>query len=449
MTKGRSRLLELGLALTLFAAVSVTSAVLQQRTQLNKGIGWDGCSYYSMAAQILEGKRPQGPSPFIYRIGTPALAALLGARDLLNGFLTANIIASALLTVLMVVWLRRQIDNWIVRLILLAAFLAEWHGPARSVYFYPTTSDPWGMVFCLAGLICIDKLHSRFSRWTLVQLCLICFVGTFFREFVALIGLAAILSADLVSHERGTWFRRPNPSFLLPCGSSLLGMALPHLYVTSAALIPPVSGCEWSYPRDYSFLHNAAHWMYTQPLAMYLHAWLIAFGPILFLLIFGWRESRRFLSEHQYQFVYLAGVAGLAWIGGSDTERYAFYAMPVIYVLVGQVILQKTAVLKSPLLIGFLAITQVISERLFWTIPDFWGASSPNALFIATHPPDPSWFLLNPIGKISYLNLLSRFGGKMSISFVQYLFVGFALLAWLHLRDRRLGSVVSARGTNS
>ncbi len=227
MKEGRGRLLEAGFALTLFAVVSLTSALWQKRTALNGGIGWDGCSYYSMAAQIQEGKWPQGPSPFIYRIGTPAFAALLGARDLLNGFLTANIIAVALLTILMLVWLRRHIDSWIVRLIMMAAFLFPCLCPTRLIYFYPTYVDPWGMVFCIAGLICIDKLRSRSFGWTLSLLCLICFLGPFFREFAALVGVAAVFSANLVSRERAPWFRFPRASFLLPCGSALLGAAVP------------------------------------------------------------------------------------------------------------------------------------------------------------------------------------------------------------------------------
>ncbi|MGO9642891.1 MAG: hypothetical protein ACLP1Y_16475 [Candidatus Acidiferrales bacterium] len=241
-------------------------------------------------------------------------------------------------------------------------------------------------------------------------------------------------------------FAFPVPLSCSPAEARCWARPCPHLLVTRAALILPVSGCAESYPPNYSFLQNAVYGMYSQPLVMYLQAWLIAFGPMLFLLIFGWRESRRFLWEHQYQLVFLAGVAGLAWIGGTDTERYALFAMPIIFALVGRVIVQNARVLKSPLLIGFLAITQVISERLFWTIPDFLDASSPNAMHMATSLHEPSWLFLVPFGKISYLNLMSHFGPRLSICFVEYCFVGFALLAWLHHRRRRLGSIAGASG---
>jgi hypothetical protein len=446
MKQSRANLLEVSLVFLLFAGVSLTSAAVQHPNGLNRGLGWDGCSYYSMADQIAHGSKPQGPAPFIYRVGTSFLAAQLGPHNLMRGFLVANVIAAGLIAALLVLWLRLFIENWKLRLLLVALFLTQWHGPTRFVYFYPDNNDPWGLLFCLAGLICIQKLRANLSPNLLGILCIICFVGLMFREFVGLVGVAAICTLNLLYYERGLRIRRPVLALLVPLGCAFLGLAASHHLVIRGLLPHPISACGETYSRTYSFIVEGVYWMHYQPLVMYIHGWLLAFGPILFLLIFGWREVGRFLGEHQYQLAYLAGVIGLSWVGGPDTERFAFFAMPVIYLLCGKVIARNSVVLRSGLLISFLASIQAISERLFWTIPDYPGVGQPGPLNLVVTPPEPSWFFLVPFGNVSYLNLLSHFGRNMMISFVEYCFLGFTLLVWLHYRQRRLVPGQHSRG---
>jgi hypothetical protein len=420
MKQSNKNILEILFAFLLFAGTSLTSAFVQHQTTAHQGLGWDGRFYYSVAAQIAQGKTPHEASPFIYRVGTPTLAALLSPHNVMRGFLIANIIAAGVLAVLMIIWLRLFIESWMVRLLLLALYLIEWHAPARFVYFYPDTADPWAMVFCLSGLICIQKIRTKFSAGLLALLCLICFVGLSFREFVGLVGVAAVFTPNVLSFKEGFRLRKPSLLMLLPLVCVFLGIAVAHSLVVSSG--------GW---LGYSFLRTAGHYWYYQPLVMYLHGWLIAYGPIFFLLIYGWPEVRRFLWEHQYQLVYLAGVTGLSWIGGDDVERYVFWAMPVVYVLCGKVIEEKSAVLRSAFLITFLACTQAISERMFWRIPDEWGGDS------------PSWVLLTPIKHVSYLNLYTHFGpgASLGLSFLEYSFVGMILVAWLYYRQSRLRRV--------
>jgi len=429
---------EIAFGLALFTVVTATTARFQHRTQLNHGQGWDGCAYYSTAGQLSEGKTPRGPSPFIYRLGTPAVATLLSSQGLLNGFLRANVLAAALLTVLMVIWLRQHVANRLIRVLLLSAFLLEWLGPARFTYFYPTTCDPWAMTFCLLALILVDRLQARISPIMLVFTCLTCLAGSLFREFELLVGLSALAAAGFLSCERGLRVHPPKLLLTLPFVSALVGLTVAHLYASPGPLITTEVGCLGTYPKDYTYIHTAVHWLYTQPLAMYIHAWLIAFGPILFLLLFDWRGSLGFLRGRQHLLFYLVGVMGLAWIGGYDTERYAFYAMPVIYVLCGRVIARNASIFKSPVLICSLAVTQLISARVLWTIPDYWQSTAPNALQLALDTPAPSYFMLIPFGRISVLNLLSHFGPMMSVSLAQYCVLGVALLAFMRHRENRL-----------
>src|SRR5207249_8458373 len=70
-------------------------------------------------------------------------------------------------TYLLIVWLRTFVESRSVRLLVVALFLAEWHGPARFVHFYPIYVDPPFMVFLLGGLMRSEEhtseLQSRFD----------------------------------------------------------------------------------------------------------------------------------------------------------------------------------------------------------------------------------------------------------------------------------------------
>lgn len=414
-TRWRACWQEILLGSLLFSVVSIASVAYQPATTINSGRGWDGVSYYRVAQQFAERKPLHGQGPFVYRIGTPALAAILSPQDLIRGFYLANLLAAALLTALMLVWLRTQVADWRVRTLLLALFLTSWIGPVRFIHFCPVITDPWALVFCLAGLICIEALRSTPGRmWPLLLLSLIAFVGPLFRETAALVGLAAIFASNPVQYDNR--FRlRFRLRRAIPFLCTLAGVLLTH------AIARRTGG--------YSFVNQVGHWIYHQSLMMYAHAWLITFGPLLFLLLFAWRETGHFFRENQGQLVYLAGVIGLGWIGGADTERFATWAAPVLLAALGHVIEKKTPVLKSAALIAVLAVTQVLAQRLFWTIPEEVGTSHRGLV------------LLTPLGGgVSYLNLFSHYGSDFSlvISFAQYCALGVLLLVWLGRREHGL-----------
>src|SRR6266542_6183142 len=90
------------LALAMFALVNVVSAVLQPQIAVNNGQGWDGAAYYAVAEQISHGQAPTAETPFVYRVGTPVLAELLFKNDLLLGFKVVNLLADALITLLLI-----------------------------------------------------------------------------------------------------------------------------------------------------------------------------------------------------------------------------------------------------------------------------------------------------------------------------------------------------------
>ncbi len=177
--------------------------------------------------------------------------------------------------------------------------------------------------------------------------------------------------------------------------------------------------------NPYSFFRIAAYWAYNKPLLTYIHAWFVGYGLILIVLLYKWRYVLRFLAEHQYLFIYIIGFSVMAWIGGSDTERILYWSMPAIYLLVGKTIEDNPEILGSRLFLGVLFGTQILSQRVFWSLPDY-----PNSYTT----PFPILTILS--NQFQYLDLYSYHGngGIQAISLAEYLAAAFVLLLILNTR---------------
>ena len=317
------RYLELPTVLLIFATVAGVSTPLQAPITVSGGRGWDGTFYYAMAEQMSHGLVPATAAPFVFRVGTPFLAALLAPQHLLHGFLVVNAVGAAIATISLLYWLRLYVADPLIRILLITAFLIQWNAPLRFSFFYPAYTDPWAIVFLIAGLIAVHRLRQHRTAFWLASTCVICFLGAFFREIIGLIGVIALSSDNPVEFDGQMHVRVPRLALFLPLGGALLGIAATHAIVVTT-------------PSGYGFVREAAHAAYDQSLAKYVHAWLLTFGPVLFLLALWWREAGRVLREQQFMLIYLGGIVGLAWIGGMDTERYAIWATPVIGVLLAR-----------------------------------------------------------------------------------------------------------------
>jgi hypothetical protein len=152
----------------------------------------------------------------------------------------------------------------------------------------------------------------------------------------------------------------------------------------------------------------------------------VAYGPILVLLLYNWRKTASFLAASQFMLVYLIGISVLAWIGGTDTIKFLYWAMPVVYLLIGIALEDRKNLLTLPLIV-VLAVSQLLSERIFWTIPDY---PSQYSSYLT---------LLTVIGsKIQYLDLSPSHGSRdiQVISFIQYLALSSLILCWLWRREK-------------
>lgn len=402
-----------------FVVVNVLSNWLQAPITYNQGQGWDGVHYYRTAEQFAKGEAIHGNAPYCYRVGTSFLAAQANPRDLLAGFKTVNLAANVLLLVLFSVWIRLHIYDRKIRVLIVLLLLSHWGGPFRAVYFYPASTDNLLYCFLVAGLICI---HFAPVRPLVAATCLglLVFFGVLFREVIFLLALALpfvgnpIRPKDLAEGVF-TWPRMPKPVYWFPVLCGLAGFFWMHRIAHQT--------------DDYSFLRQAFFWAYEKPWLTYGHALFLAFGPLVVLVLYNWRSSLAFLFSNQPLLVLLAGFAVLAYLGGTDTERFWYWTMPVTYVLVGKAIIENRLLLRSKALLLVLVLTQLIAQRVFWTVPDF-----PNDY----HTPLPVFTV--PSSKCQYLDLSSYQGKRIieAISLAEYMVLTLGIIWWLEYRARRL-----------
>jgi hypothetical protein len=418
---------ELILLLVAFVVANIASEFLQPPTVYNDGKGTDGVFSFKVAEQLSHGQRPTAEAPFVYRIGTPLLVSLFFRSNLLQGFKVVNIVANAVTTVLLILFLRLYLASWRLRLLLALLFITQWHAPIRLLYFCPVYTDPWLFPFLLAGLLAIERTQTGSGVGPVLFLALASFVGCLFRENTALVPIALLFASNPIQHRAKPVKCRATVDGSETVKRSSLTLALP---LVCAVLGFGVARWVGVPTNDYSFARAAFDWAYNKVFLTYLHAWFIAFGPVLAIAIYNWRRNAAFLLNHQHLLVYLIIIVLLAWVGGSSTERYLYWAMPVLYVVVGKSIEHNLPLLRSPLLLAILITSQLVSQRVFWILPDLSTSSS-----------SPLPLLTVPGNRFRLLDLFSCHANRhiQAVSLLQYVLLESVLVWWLHRRARSNG----------
>ncbi|MBC7814955.1 MAG: hypothetical protein H7175_27605 [Burkholderiales bacterium] len=369
----------------MFVLVSLWSIAFQPQNNVN---GYDGMFYLNMAQTMAHGQPVTGPVPWIYRVGTPFLAAIVApiTGDMVAAFKLVNIAASLLTTLLLAVYLRRHVGSMYARLIVMFLYLTMWHAPVRFAYFYPTSVDFWLMAFVLAALLLGDMIREKYADGVgaqraaplLVLLSVVIFVGVLFREVVAVFGVAALFIGNpLIFGHNPTYIRRINLSNfanVLPFLAAIAG-----IFVSHALVVVNQEG----YP--YTFDGTIYLWLYDKRLMTYLLAWFVAFGPLLALVLYNWRRAVEWLSQRQDVAVFVLAIVVLAWVGGTDTERFLYWAMPIFYVLLGKALEDHGAWLRrSQVLVTVLVATQLLTQRFLLPTPDFNTLTEPQIFPLLT-----------------------------------------------------------------
>ena len=415
-----------------FVLVNLAGMLFQKQITYNAGKAWEGEFYYDVAEQYTQGKwHVASEAPLVYRIGTPFLASLLHRRlfpgDLFLCFKIVNGVANALTLALLILWLRRFVGDWRIRAALGLMFLLQWDTPTRWLYFYPAHTDPWMWVFLLAGLLAVERYREHPSPGRMLLVAALGAAGIAFREVVLVVPAAFLFVRNPVRGltARGWFLAWREVPRLAWCDAGPLAAGLAALLAVRLVA---------RQTNDYSFAATAAHFLYDKPWPIYLQSVFLAFGPVVWFPILYWRQARAFLADRQYLAAYLAAFALLGLIGGTDTERLLYWAMPVVYVLIGRALEEQRADLLRPwwLPAGFIVAQLVASRAVFWPIPDH-PSPYPNILPVFT-----------PFGrKIPFMELFSYYQshGVQLASLTAYLAVGALLASWLNWKRTAIAPV--------
>lgn len=340
-------------ALAMAIAVSVWAAAVQAPTT---SVTWDAVQYYLVTSQIATGQVPAAEAPYVYRLGLPWLVAQVWPADPARGFFLINVACGIVAAPLLAWWLRLGIARPLVRMLVVALFVVAWHGPIRYVHFNGGYVDPPFLIAVIAGLALLQAMREKPAAWHLAALTALTAAGTFLRETMILVPIAGLaLGAGGGSPTAVGWFRSVRWSMAVP-----IAVAVAVIVYTRAVVDADTTR---------SFAAAFMQWIRKPPTA-YALAWFTAFGPVLACVLFDWRAVLRDLRERPELAAFLVLCAGLAFPGGSDTERFLFWAMPVIYLLIGRAIERQWPWLTSAALAGGLIAAQAVSARVFWTIPD-------------------------------------------------------------------------------
>jgi len=352
---------EIAIVIVLFALTNLVSAFRQKPFTYDSGLAWER-DYYLVAADFVSHAPISAQAPFVYRLGTPFIVSRISPRDLIQGFKILNITASFAATILLLFWLGGFVPDWRLRVLLVTLFLIQWDAPPRMVYQRPVHCDTMYFVFVLLGLLAIYRYKERPSLRWLGCLAVLSFVGALFREIVMIVPVCflGIHQPFFMSGPPGArWLKVKMPPLRhwLPLLAGASGFLLAHSRAHST--------------DDYTFLGTILEFFYTKPAIGYLQAWFLAYGPVLFIVIYDWRNVRAYLAENQHFLLFLATGAWLGYFGGTDTERLLYWSMPCVYVLLGRAIEQRrVALARWPVALAFI-LGQAMTTRVLWTTPDY------------------------------------------------------------------------------
>ncbi|MBK7396090.1 MAG: hypothetical protein IPJ34_07245 [Myxococcales bacterium] len=378
--RGVAGLVEFGAAGALWTLVHRLSLRHQPAISVHGGRGWDGQTYYEIAAQLADHGTAAGASPFASRLGTGLLADLVvkvTGRPLDRAFFLVNVTAGLLLCFALVALLRRHVPRAPLRLVAVALFVSHWAGPVRLAH-HQLFVEPLAELCVTTGLVVIDRVRARLRSPGVLLFGGVCFAAALVREITLVLPLAFVVS---VASARVSAARR-----VVAATIPLLSWALGA--ITVRRLVEIVPGV-------YDPRLEALRWLYEKSLPVALHGLLLSFGLVPALLM-AYREevveAARALPHLAFSTV---AFVGLALLGGDSTERLLTYATIPLLALTG------SALARDPrALIGFPAVATLVVAafvgRIFWPIPDYptLGAETPDVVIV-------------PVGKVAYDDLWS------------------------------------------
>lgn len=355
---------EHGILIIVIAVTVILSAIFQERLTVAGGFGWDGNEYRIIANQCYEHKTIAAISamaPFCFRVLTPCLVGFIWGGANLTGFLLLNVTAGIVSAFLFHKFISNFIKKPNIRLITTIAYIVMWTGPIRIPFWAPAESvDPLFMVLFLLALniMLLENYKHKF-----VLLTGLIYLGVFVRETMLLVPVALLMTAIIEKKYTD-----------IMCSSWVLFVGLAG-FIFLRIIIKPT--------QSFGFAGTALHFAYHKSILHWLHAMFIVFGPALALIIFKWKDTFAFFNKQKALGILGGFIFILAWIGGTDTERFFIWSSPIVLLAAGLVLENIRPTKYSVFALSLVAIGYMVTQRVFLTVPDF-NEDAPRAWPILT-----------------------------------------------------------------
>lgn len=341
-------------------------AAIQPLSTFGEGHPYDAESYFVMAQQVSVGEPIVEQRPFVHRVALPYLVGKLFPDNIMLGFKAINLLFAFATLVLLFHFLRFYIKSVTVVLCLLLLYVSSPISSFRFLHFIPVFTDTPALFFMLL-LLHINNKIERLNLASCAAISLIGFVGVLFREIV-------LCSMLVLAFNQGLEFARKVP-FLRIKSLDQIAYGIVVLAACAAGLWVTHGLVEGAGPYTYSqSIVQIIYTLWMQPL-IYPLAWLVAYGAIPILLVFGFNsEMRDFLQNNVSITLFIIGIAMLAMVAGYHTDRFLYWAYPAVLVMFGK-FLCSSRIVAAPLFWKFfifapMIVVQILSSRALLPIPD-------------------------------------------------------------------------------
>ena len=399
--------------LSLFTTVITAVYFFTQALWSDASVRWDGANYVSMAEQIAAHKIPTADAPFVYRLGFPALAALLNPQNPSSAMRLISIASGVAAVFLLWWWLTRFPISSLIRLGLVGIFALQYHGPLRFGIFFPTLTYSLFWVFLLGGLLVLHSMltSEESTILSLIAVAVLCFLGALVRETMLIAPIAMLLfRPQMRKSSRLTFIKVMTCAF----GGCVIGIVCSHKFSVATG--------------TYSFSKTAESLLDQKTLLELAAALFLSFGPLLAVFVASPARSLQLFEKYRELSALLFVSIALAVIGGSNTEMFMFWASPAVFVVMGIILSEDLMRSRHRHFIGVLFAAQLMSERVFLNIP---------LPLESNHVP---FVIFSPLGGTSYMQLWSNFAATSILTrivFTNCLFIFFyAMSFWWTQRQK-------------
>jgi hypothetical protein len=357
----------IGIVVLIWAGAVAWYGHAQKPVSRNNGLGWDGSRYHHMYQQAKAGQRFAEDKPFVYRVAAPWLASRLGLQEARTAFhavnLTGVLLTGCLLFAIMTVLGARPG----ISLFLTATFFLQWHAPLRQQFYDSFGVDAPSQPFtCLIFLL---SLAMRRSPARIAWLSLATFAGVFFRESVLFAAFAVWLVEAVAAARSGAGW---GPGLLrdmlrdrsvrlhaIPLFAGILGIAITHRLGEGSG--------------PYSFVLTIVYYLYHKPMMVLIHAFYNGYGTALIPVLVFWRRAWEWIRIRPLLGIYPLITFGLGWTAGGDTTRINYWGCLALLPLMAVVLSELKLATFG---IGVFLVLELITTRLFFSIPDFPGTEA-------------------------------------------------------------------------